>query len=338
MRYLFSALLLFFLDSLLAQNLVPNGGFEQLHNCPTAIKQLEFSKFWKSPNSGNPELFHTCGFMEDVLPYEGNGMAGAIFFESYRNGLEYMQVPLTDTLKANKFYCIQFYVLPSAKSDIFINKIGALVTKKQLSSPNWEPFIKYPQVYSQEVISDVHEWTEISGDFKAKGGEAFLSIGNFYESWYLKEEVNPNWEYNYSYYFIDEVRLWPKNGDCKTSYSLHQQPNQKVAKEHIVYFDKDEFEVTKSELERLNVFLNQLHTIDVKQLKIEGHTDSDASLEYNINLSRNRVEAVNKKIKSMSQITTYLIWQGESNPVTNQKSDSAMAKNRRVTIKAFYNE
>lgn len=338
MRFLFSALLFFLLDILVAQNLVPNGGFEQLHNCPTAIKQLEFSKFWKSPNSGNPELFHSCGFMEDVLPYEGNGMAGAIFFESYRNGLEYMQVPLIDTLKANKFYCIQFYVLPSAKSDIFINKIGALVTKKQLSSPNWEPFIKYPQVYSQEVIADVHEWTAISGEFKAKGGEAFLSIGNFYESWFLSEEVNPKWEYNYSYYFVDEVRLWPKNDDCNTSYSFNQQLNKTFAKEHIVYFDKDKFEMTKSELERLHVFLNQLQIIDVKQLKIEGHTDSDASIEYNINLSRKRVEIVDKKIKSISQLTTYLIWQGESSPVTENESDSAMAMNRRVTIKALFNE
>ena len=54
--------------------------------------------------------------------------------------------------------------------------------------------------------------------------------------------------------------------------------------------------------------------------------------------TRKRVEKVDQLISSNSQLTTYLIWKGESNPVTNQKSDSAMAKNRRVTIKAFYNE
>ncbi|MDB9964569.1 hypothetical protein OAD50_05815 [Vicingaceae bacterium] len=81
-----------------AQNLNPNPGFEEVHVCPTGLRQLELAKHWFGANAGTPELFHNCGLKASISPKSGDGMAGVIFLSEIGSSLEYLQVELIDTL------------------------------------------------------------------------------------------------------------------------------------------------------------------------------------------------------------------------------------------------
>jgi outer membrane protein OmpA-like peptidoglycan-associated protein len=67
-------------------------------------------------------------------------------------------------------------------------------------------------------------------------------------------------------------------------------------------------------------------------LIISGHTDSDASDEYNYNLSAKRAQSVRNYLSNMGISKSRLImdFYGESKPLYPNDTDSNMQKNRRV--------
>ena len=317
-----------------AQNLVPNGGFESYTACPDALKQLERAAPWCKANAGSPESFHDCGFKAAVEPFSGQGYAGAIFFDNSRSGVEYLQVELLDSLKEGVDYCLSFQLLADKQNAVMINRIGMHLAREALKTPNWEPFIVFPQLYTKKVISETEMWTEVAGEFRAKGGERFLTLGNFFESWYVEELGNPNGKQRFSYYYIDDVAVWPKQQSCSTAPLTEAAPtnSEKFPKKHLVLFDQDEASINEIEMEKLNVFLTKLEMRHPKQLKLIGHTDSDADMLYNIALSKRRVEAVNRVIKRKLGVSTYLIWEGEAKPLNQNAGETEKASNRRVEI------
>jgi len=133
-----------------AKNLVENGSFEQLHDCPTNTTQLYKAKFWSSPNQGwgyesifdtttieqngsNPDLFAQCNnfnfetdsfFVSDfnVGPFEGENFAGIrtiirdlvnnlpFFLNDSCYAREYLQGTLKSQLVAGKKYIFSMRV------------------------------------------------------------------------------------------------------------------------------------------------------------------------------------------------------------------------------------
>lgn len=317
-----------------AQNLVPNGGFESYHTCPDGLKQLERAMHWRKANAGSPEFFHECGFKAAVEPFSGQGYAGAIFFDNSRSGVEYLQLELLDSLKRGVSYCMSFQLLADKRNAVMINRIGMHLARQALKTPNWEPFIVFPQLYTKEIISETEMWTEVAGEYRAKGGERFLTLGNFVESWYVKELVNPSGKQRFSYYYLDEVAIWPKQQSCSTKPRAILSPSnvEKLPKKHLVLFDRDEAVINDVEMEKLNAFLTKLKVRNPRQLKLIGHTDSDADILYNIDLSKRRVEAVDTVIKRKLGVSTYLIWEGETKPLNQNAGETEKASNRRVEI------
>src|SRR5271157_5345469 len=57
------------LNSLHAQNLVPNPSFEQYDTCPNSSGQINYAKYWFQGGPGNPDYFNICS---STLPYPGN--------------------------------------------------------------------------------------------------------------------------------------------------------------------------------------------------------------------------------------------------------------------------
>ena len=68
---------------------------------------------------------------------------------------------------------------------------------------------------------------------------------------------------------------------------------------------------------------------------ISGHTDSDASEEYNVDLSKRRVDAVEAMLKANGAKNDMVSssHHGESKPVADNAAEEGQAKNRRVEIK-----
>jgi len=137
---------------------------------------------------------------------------------------EYIAVKLTDTLEANKEYCVSFRV---SRKSIFgggTDSFGAFFDHDSIfDTSNYNlPFI--PQVESPKgmVVSDTLMWTLVSGSFIANGDERFMAIGNFRDdtsTTYIHVDSSKN---GFAYYFLDSV--WVYN--CESSVGINE--NYKV--------------------------------------------------------------------------------------------------------------
>ncbi len=107
-----------------------------------------------------------------------------------------------------------------------------------------------------------------------------------------------------------------------------------------ILFDVNKAELrgeAKTNLEKLAVILNKYP--DTK-IVVEGHTDSDGSDDYNLNLSRLRAQSVSNFIAT-SQVdpTRFTIMgYGETQPVAGNDTPEGKQQNRRVEIAIFAND
>lgn len=102
-----------------------------------------------------------------------------------------------------------------------------------------------------------------------------------------------------------------------------------------IYFDVDKATLRKEsfvELDALAKIIKQQPNI---KIEISGHTDSDGSDEYNLNLSLNRAKSVTEYLKSLGVSDKKIVSKGygESNPIAPNTSDENKQKNRRVEFK-----
>ena len=100
-----------------------------------------------------------------------------------------------------------------------------------------------------------------------------------------------------------------------------------------ILFDVDKYDVRPEAERALASLATVLKEADVKAFEIDGHTDSDASDEYNQALSEKRANAVKDFLASQgltSEIT--IIGYGESRPVASNDTPEEKQKNRRVEI------
>ena len=312
-----------------AQNLIPNPGFEEVHACPTGLRQLELAKHWYGANAGTPELFHNCGFKSSISPNTGNGMAGVIFLSEASSFVEYLQIELVDSLLEGEEYEFSFYIRLSKTSLIAINNIGAFFSKNGLHRNLWVRFQNRPQVVFRKVTDNTDSWQKIEANYKAKGGEKFITIGNFFAKHFITEKiVNRAATDRTTYYYVDDFYLGKKQIYAPNVPAV----SAKVNWSHIVYFEKDSSSISESELVRLDLFIQQLPQPLFSPIKVEGHTDQDASLEYNLQLSQNRANMVKTRMSNFNIQNVYTSWSGEYEIIYLGTEEKGKSKNRRVTI------
>ncbi len=69
-------------------------------------------------------------------------------------------------------------------------------------------------------------------------------------------------------------------------------------------------------------------------IRVVGHTDADGSESYNLQLSQRRAQAVASKLTMSGVPTQYVrsLGEGESQPVSDNRSAAGKARNRRVEL------
>lgn len=132
--------------------------------------------------------------------------------------------------------------------------------------------------------------------------------------------------------YFDGFSLTPKNLNLEGILELEFKVRNDYQKKHTVYFESDEFDLSLDELNKLNKFMLQIPKNDKIQIGITGHTDSDASLIYNLELSKSRVEEVSKKVLEMFSWKLIKLWKGEGSPLNNNINAIDKAQNRRVEL------
>ena len=100
-----------------------------------------------------------------------------------------------------------------------------------------------------------------------------------------------------------------------------------------VLFDVDKYNLRPEAQEILKNLAVVLKEADIKSFEIDGHTDSDASDEYNKTLSDNRAKSV-KEFLSSQGVKSNIITNGygESKPIASNDTPEGKQKNRRVEI------
>ncbi len=223
-------------QNIIGNNLVPNPGFEVYSSCPDNISQINKALPWKSPlgnfNPGTPDYLNFCStntIINNILnlnsPFNGNGCAGIFVYGNSSvqkpNYREYIEVRLIEKMKQNKVYCCKFNVILSTYWGMAaIENIGMLITNTNTltyNQVNTEPMLidSVAQINNKKgIITDSLNWNQISGLYKAKGFEEFITIGNFCKDVDVNFIIlNSNWLA--SYYLIDDVSV------CECSFDIN---------------------------------------------------------------------------------------------------------------------
>jgi hypothetical protein len=170
---------------------------------------------------GTPDIYNSCdptincGVPYNFLGYQqahsGHGYGG---FARYTSGniAEYLSVELVSPLQAGKKYCISFFVNPGNYTYYIIDAIGAYISIDSLHIANYNilPFAPQIENPSGNIISDTVNWTEISGEYIAAGGEQYINIGSFGDDSLMHIAYNdtihpPGF---WPYYFLDDVYVY----------------------------------------------------------------------------------------------------------------------------------
>ncbi|MGB0403296.1 MAG: OmpA family protein [Salibacteraceae bacterium] len=337
------------IDNIKAQNLVPNPGFELFFDYPTSYGQISRTRNWKSGNSGTPEYYRTDSEFKGSGSESGKGYSGLILFGDYPKAVEYLVVELIDSLEADSQYCLSFSV-KAEDSFVYIDQIGMHLSMEDIRLRMWAPIHLKPTLstkYGEPIVPQLG-WKKVVGEFRANGGEKFVTIGNFQvpdkHVLFVDEYVSRERGWN-SYYYIDNVWVYKKSAErgCELSFTqkLVSEVKTKKAKSEVsVYFDFDSTDLTNQELKKLLKWLDGIKFSELNSVTLDGYTDSKGSNDYNDLLSKERVLYVLNILNSSYDKSDFykINYFGELNPISPNQSDSGRALNRRVEINLNYND
>jgi len=228
MRVLVVAFVLFSSLTVKGQNLLLNGGFED--TIPAIFGQVD-PAFWSKPSAGTPDFFTPFnGGALDVpqnftgfqYAHSGSNYLGILMYTIYAGSggntlfREYIQNQLTRVLVQDSIYCLQLFV-SLADSSIYAskNKLGVYfsATRIQSNNSNYLPYTPQIMVSPDSFITEKQSWLEYNFQYKAIGGERYITIGNFTDSSSVDTlnvgGGNQFWNQD-TYYYIDDVYL----GSC----------------------------------------------------------------------------------------------------------------------------
>ncbi len=213
-------------------NLVPNPSYEVFTNCPNNGSQIYYCPPWYTPTWGSPDYFNACAppynmsvpsnFCGNQIAKTGVAYAGMFFYGNSGawapDDKEYLQVELTDSLVQDRIYCVSFYVNYAISqyqsyNNVAITEIGIYISNDSISTTNQLTLPYFPQIVSPPnvYINDTLNWTLISGNYVAHGGERYITIGNFNNNADTMQVIHHN-NYSAAYYYIDDVSVV----DCTT--------------------------------------------------------------------------------------------------------------------------
>ncbi|MBI1182837.1 OmpA family protein [bacterium] len=219
------------------QNLIRNGNFEEFdefENFDFGYKYLENNvTTWRNPTLAKPKIYS-----DEKTAKSGKSFAG-IHCYGIKNYREYISTPLNCRLIKGETYILRMYVKLSDNSEFAMSSFGAALTKTRPDMKTSGPLTDSTQVFvdNKNFFFDTRAWVVVEDSFVAEGDEAFLTIGNFLtdEESVSKKVVRMARE-GRAYYYIDDVRLFSKNGHdpCKAIIDSFNCENVKLSSTNIL--------------------------------------------------------------------------------------------------------
>ncbi len=257
-------------------NLVINGGFDSLVSCPLTYGEIYKAYNWFQPirQVSTSDLYNTCSIilvsvpknvMGNQAPYSLSGYSGiGIYTADYPNGREYIEAKLSSSLKQDYTYCVEFYVSLADTQNYAISSIGAYFSIDSVlidNLPNNYLINVIPQIQndSLNIITNKKNWVIVKDSFIAKGGEQFITIGNFYDDNFTQRNYQKvsnhavtSWN-DGAYYYIDNVSVYA----CDSPLVEEPQDTTFIFIPNVFSPNQDGendlWEVTASEVNSLNI-------------------------------------------------------------------------------------
>lgn len=121
---------------------------------------------------------------------------------------EYIQIELSDSLEADKSYQVTFYISLSDNSLLQNNSIGAMLSQED--EFNFGVIAINPDINPGDSLINSEDWTEVTGNYIAQGGEKFLSIGNL-NLQTVTDTFLQMGDFNSIYYYLDDIAVFENN-------------------------------------------------------------------------------------------------------------------------------
>lgn len=176
---------------------------------------------WSSPSYATPDYFNANSTVKDaiipnlvvlrpfskgfvnihIVPISGIGITGIVNLYQYKHQIcssctpeyytEYIRNKLYKPLTKNVKYTGSFYCFIGDTPSLIINKLGMLISENEnlvytnidtVYVQNYFADSNKPQITNDEYLKKLNVWKQISGSFKAKGGEEFVTLGYFKQS------------------------------------------------------------------------------------------------------------------------------------------------------------
>jgi outer membrane protein OmpA-like peptidoglycan-associated protein len=353
-----------------------NGSFEQFDGKLKKQGEFELTQDWTSPTETKADLFSKTVKSQYVQapkniygiqdPSSGKNYAGALIY-SYNNKQprSYISTKLKRDMIKGNLYCIKFYVSLADLSKFATNNIGIYFTngKPDVNSANSIINDKFITAGTNAVIDEMAGWQQVCRLYEAKGGEKFITLGNF-----AKEEntqaikvkrptgiTEP--QLPIAYYYIDDVEVnrVDYKTDCvcmnggipessivyssSTTISDDMTVDEKLSNLSVYFYQYKE-ELTSSARMNLDKVAALMLTDANLKLEILGNTDDDelklsnkkAELKsLGLNRAKKALDYIAEKGVDRTRISVKDV--GTSKPASVIISDISISKNRRIEFK-----
>jgi hypothetical protein len=219
MKQSFLLLLLFFCLVLPVggQNLVSNGSFEEMVDCPTGPGQIVLAQDWDAARE-SPDYFHYCanislssyGVPNNSFGHQyaatGNAYVGMRCYNSAILSREIIRGILSTPLTIGQEYFVTFKVSHSDDTAVVRYSLNNFGINLSTEAQNNVSIDNAALFYADDLVSDTLNWTTISGSFVADSAYQYLMIGNFFDDSNI-ELVDNGGAGFLAYYFLDDVCL-----------------------------------------------------------------------------------------------------------------------------------
>ncbi len=210
-----------------AQNLVPNGSFEDYYECPTTPAQWNRVQEWTSPWLSSADYFNSCsGGVVAGVPFNQCGYQEAAHGQAYMGMINYIDnaptyremisIELMEPLQIGVPVCLSFKVATGGFGSASINSgyytSRGMGMKFFVDMPtDWFSYLFPPDIplYAEEVLTDTAIWYTISGEYTPDSAYTHLVMGNF-----LPDSLSgvvrldsSGFGTDWAYAFVDDVRV-----------------------------------------------------------------------------------------------------------------------------------
>lgn len=229
-----------------AQNLVPNGSFEEYTQCPDFLNQMNRATGWSRYHK-SPDYFNSClvnglpgggvvGVPSNVAGWQlastGMGYAGALVWEepseSVANQREHLGATLLAPLQIGVPVFVSFKVSVAVDGSQMRPRFSASGAGLRFTTTpylqDWPPVVPNQAALSMSTIpADTAIWYDVSGVYIPDSAYECVVLGNFFDDLNTSVvQINPSGNGDLAYVYFDDVCVSYDPNGCDFSLTTEE--------------------------------------------------------------------------------------------------------------------